>query len=129
MKTYSFRIKPGQDLREEIERAAEEHTVRAGVILSGVGSLQRVRIRLADARKFLETERDYEIVSLTGTVSLSGSHLHLSVSDHEGKTVGGHLGKGCIVRTTAEITIGVVEGTFRREPDPDTGYDELVVEE
>ncbi|MEX1113320.1 MAG: PPC domain-containing DNA-binding protein [Patescibacteria group bacterium] len=129
MQTYSFRIEPDQDLREEIQRVVDQHAIDAGVILSGVGSLRRARIRLADAGRFLEAEQDYEIVSLTGTISRNGSHLHLSVSDDQGKTVGGHLSKGCVVRTTAEIVIGVVQGTYRRKPDSRTGYDELVVEE
>jgi predicted DNA-binding protein with PD1-like motif len=54
--------------------------------------------------------------------------LHLAVSDHTGKTLGGHLMDGCIVRTTAEIAILSIEDlSFKREKDDKTGYDELVV--
>jgi predicted DNA-binding protein with PD1-like motif len=42
---------------------------------------------------------------------------------------GGHVVEGCIVRTTAEIVLGVVaEGlTFRRAHDERSGYAELFV--
>ena len=40
---------------------------------------------------------------------------------------GGHLLTGCIVRTTLELVIHEIGGLrLLREPDPATGYDELV---
>jgi hypothetical protein len=70
-----------------------------------------------------------EIVSLSGTIaSFGGSHLHLSVADSSGRVLGGHVKEGCIVHTTVELVIGVLEGyAFHREIDPDTGFPELVV--
>ncbi len=65
---------------------------------------------------------------MTSTLSKSGNHIHLAVSDCTGKTLGGHLMDGCIVRTTAEIAILALENlSFEREMDNKTGYDELVV--
>ena len=41
----------------------------------------------------------------------------------------GHIGQGCIVRTTAEIAIASLPHLiFRRIADPKTGYPELSVE-
>ncbi|HEX8134211.1 MAG TPA: hypothetical protein VF880_12400 [Actinomycetes bacterium] len=52
----------------------------------------------------------------------------LAVADDRGATVGGHLADGCVVRTIAEVVLGADDRLrFDREPDPDTGYDELVV--
>ncbi len=127
MKTYSFRLLPGTDLRQEIERVVSEKGIQAGVLLAGVGSLQKAHLRLANAEKYYDSEADFEIVSLTGTVSENGCHIHISVSDDTGKTIGGHVSEGNIVRTTAEVVIGVVEAVYRREPDSRTGYDELVI--
>lgn len=46
----------------------------------------------------------------------------------EGKTLGGHVMDGCIVRTTLEIVlIDLPEMRFSREKDPKTGYEELVI--
>ena len=64
-------------------------------------------------------------------VSGGKGHVHISVSDGEGVTVGGHLLSGNIVYTTAEITIlEFTEGVFRRLPDEGphgSGYNELKV--
>jgi hypothetical protein len=70
----------------------------------------------------------FEIVSLTGTISRHGCHLHMALADHQGNVVGGHVLEGCEVFTTAEIVIGeCVNQVFSREHDEDTGFDELVV--
>ncbi len=67
-----------------------------------------------------------EIVALSGTLSPDGVHLHLAVADAEGRMTGGHLLAGCIVRTTAELVLGLAAGVaFARRPDPRTGYAEL----
>jgi predicted DNA-binding protein with PD1-like motif len=56
-------------------------------------------------------------------------HIHLSVSDSTGQVYGGHLIDGT-VRTTAEVVLGSLQNVhFRREMDPATGFDELVVME
>jgi uncharacterized protein len=69
-------------------------------------------------------------VALTGTLWRDGGHLHLAVSDHQGRTVGGHFAEGCIVRTTAEVVLAADDRlVFAREHDSATGYDELVVYE
>jgi predicted DNA-binding protein with PD1-like motif len=61
-------------------------------------------------------------------VSVNGSHLHIAISDSEGKTTGGHLVTGCRIYTTAEIVIAVFEGViYRREYAEDSGYEELAV--
>ena len=46
--------------------------------------------------------------SLTGTLSPTGHHLHMSISDRDCRTYGGHVLEGCIVRTTAELVLAEV---------------------
>ena len=76
----------------------------------------------------LELNERYEIVSLVGTLSDGRGHLHVSLSDAEGKVVGGHVLGDMVVFTTAEIVIGECEQvTFKRELDPRTGFGELTV--
>lgn len=128
MKTRVLRLEPGQDLRLEIEAFVARENVAAGAIITCVGSLTRAVLRPAGQTDPLRIDEDFEIVSLVGTLSVEGSHLHVSVSDPHGVTMGGHLLAGCLVRTTAEIIVGVLEGTrFARELDPKTGFKELVV--
>ena len=128
MENYTFRLKPGHDLFDSIEAFAQEKGIRAGCVLSGVGSLTHVTLRLANREFLTEYEGFFEIVSITGLVSIHGSHLHLSFSDGDGKTVGGHLVAGSKIYTTAEIVILAFEDViYKREFAEDSGYDELVV--
>ena len=48
----------------------------------------------------------YEIVSLVGTIDPDGQHhLHISISDSEGATFGGHVWSDHIIYTTGIIFI------------------------
>lgn len=130
MEVYALRLGPGQDLRAELQKFIIQNQLEAACILTCVGSLQKTNLRLADQEKHTAFQGKQEIVSLAGTLSVNGSHLHLSVSDSTGRTVGGHLVEGCEVYTTAELVIGILPGfTFTREPDPASGYLELKVNE
>ena len=130
MKTIAVRLHDGQDLLVEIKRLAEEHAVAAGVILSGVGSLKASNIRVPVINREVKyiNPTDLEIDALHGTVSKNGCHIHITVSDRVGHAFGGHIKEGCVVRTTCELVIGVLDDTtFERKPDPETGFDELQV--
>ena len=128
MQNYTFRLKFGQDLFESIQAFVMEQHVQAGCILSGVGSLSHATLRLADREYNSEFEGPFEIVSITGTVSVHGSHLHISISDGDGKTIGGHFESGCKIYTTAELVIAVFNDVvYKRELAEDSGYEELTV--
>jgi predicted DNA-binding protein with PD1-like motif len=128
MQTYTFRLKAGQDLFDEIEAFVKERHIEAGCVLSSVGSLTHATLRLANRDYYNEYEGHFEIVSMTGTVSIHGSHLHVSISDGDGATVGGHLVSGCKIYTTAEMVLAVFEGVvYKREFAADSGYEELAV--
>jgi predicted DNA-binding protein with PD1-like motif len=129
MQNYTFRLKPGDDLFDSIQKFVLSKKIEAGCILSGVGSLTRAVLRLAGRDAYNEYFGYFEIVSITGTVSIQGSHLHISISDENGATIGGHLVSGCWIHTTAEIVLAVFdEVAYRRELlENDSGYEELVV--
>ena len=128
MQNYTFRLSPGQDLFDSIQAFVHERQVEAGCILSGVGSLIRARLRLANREGYSDFDGPFEIVSMTGTLSVYGSHLHISISDGNGQTIGGHLEGGCLIYTTAEIVFAVFQDmAYRREFAEDSGYEELVV--
>jgi len=128
MHTYSFRLRPGQDLKTELDALVKQQGISAGIMLTCVGSLTDVTLRLANQDGASIWQGHFEIVSLVGTLSTNGSHLHLSVSDSTGRTIGGHLLTGCKIYTTAEIVVGVMPSlNYVREPDPTFGYRELVV--
>jgi predicted DNA-binding protein with PD1-like motif len=128
MRNYTFRLKPGHDLFDSIEAFVYEKDIQAGCVLSGVGSLTHTTLRFADRAYYSEYDGHFEIVSVTGTISIHGSHLHLSVSDGDGNTIGGHLESGCKIYTTAEIVLAVFDDViYKRELAEDSGYEELVV--
>lgn len=126
LRTIACRFTPGEDLRDAIERLGEEHHVEAGCILSAVGSLTTATLRLAGAQTFAKFTGPFEIVSLSGTVSPSGAHLHLSMAGADGNAIGGHLVHGCMIHTTVEIVLADMTGVrFLRLPDAVTGFNEL----
>ena len=128
MQNYTFRLRPGQDLFDSINAFVMQEQIEAGCILSGVGSLTHATLRFANRETVMEYAGHFEIVSITGTVSVHGSHLHIAISDGDGKTIGGHLVSGCKVYTTAEIVIAVFPDViYKREFAEDSGYDELTV--
>jgi len=125
---YVFRLKPGQDLKKEIDYFVDAHHIEAGYIITCVGSLTHTNMRYANQQQGWAMVGRFEIVSLVGTVSINGSHLHLSVSDSTGRTTGGHLLEGNIIYTTAEIVIGESKDLeFTREKDGSTPWEELHV--
>ena len=128
MRYFTFRLKPAQDLFEEIESFVHQNQIEAGCVVCSVGSLTHAALRLANRESYNEYEGRFEIVSLTGTVSTNGSHLHISISDGDGATIGGHLVSGCKIYTTAEIVIAAFDDVvYQREFAQDSGYEELVV--
>ncbi|GAA4012449.1 hypothetical protein GCM10022408_26480 [Hymenobacter fastidiosus] len=128
MRTYALRLRPGDDLRRQLLAFTEQHRIRAGAMVTCVGSLTTTTLRLANQPGPTVYKGHFEIVSLVGTLSTNGSHLHLAVADSTGRTIGGHLLDGNIVYTTTELVIGVLEELdFRRETDPVSTYKELVV--
>ncbi|NOH04744.1 MAG: DNA-binding protein [Chloroflexi bacterium] len=129
MKTHTFRLKPGQDLFDSIEEFVKENRIEAGCVLSGVGNLTHATLRLANREYYNDYEGHFEIVSMTGTVSVHGSHLHIAISDGDGATIGGHLVGGCKIYTTAEIVLLELEDViYKREMyENDSGYEELAV--
>ena len=127
MKIHAFRLKPNEDLKSSIENYVRENQIKAGVVLSGVGSLNCATLRLAE--ESIQTfKQKFEIVSLIGTLSIEGCHLHISLADKNGKVIGGHMKEGCAIYTTAEIVLGEINYLiFTREDDNETGFKELVV--
>jgi len=129
VRAFAVRLHPGADLRVELEKAVAARGIQAGFVATCAGSLRVAAIRFADQPEASVLQGPFEIVSLTGTFSPDGPHLHISVAGGEGRVVGGHLATGSIVYTTAEVVIGeVVGGRFGREVDPVTTFKELVID-
>lgn len=128
MDSLVLRLVPGEDLRGAIEAAvARETPAGAAFVLSGIGSLSRAALRLAGAAEPTVVEGDLELLTLAGSVSPDGAHLHALLACADGSVLGGHVAPGCTVRTTAELLLASVpQWQLGRQRDPETGHAELV---
>jgi len=128
MKVVPLRLPPGADLRRALEAWMGEQREQAGCLISAVGSLSLAQLRLAGAAEATAIHGELEILSLSGTLAPDGAHLHIAVAGNSGAVIGGHLCAGSLVRTTAELVVGLLpEWSFRRELDPATGFPELEI--
>ena len=128
MRVVPIRLTPGTDLRLGLERVLQEQKEQAGWVLSGIGSLSVAPLRLAGQEELTVLEGDLEILTLAGSLSPDGGHLHISVADNQGRVSGGHLAVGATVRTTAEVLVALRPAwSLLREVDPSTGYTELII--
>ena len=128
MKLEALRLTPGTDLLLALAGLPLQRGERAGVVISGIGSLAVARIRLAGQDRITTLDGNLELLSLAGSLGPDGAHLHLSIADHQGVVTGGHLAAGSLVRTTAELLLAVLpDWHFNRELDPATGYRELQI--
>jgi uncharacterized protein len=132
MKLYTFRLRPNQDLRQSLQLFAKQNNIQAGFIVTCVGALRVVVMRMAGAtpkHQIVNTYKGkFEIVSLVGTVSAEDCHFHIALSRENGEVIGGHLKDGSIVDVTAEVVVGEDEAVvYARTMDNETGFEELEV--
>ncbi len=123
-----LRLHPGDDLRAALLKFVTERRSGPAFILAGIGSLGDARLRFAGESAESVVPGPLEIISLSGSVTPSGIHMHMAVSDRSGNLVGGHVCAGNVVRTTVEAVLAFVpEWDMSREFDSATGYDEHLV--
>jgi uncharacterized protein len=128
MLIHAIRLKPGQDLKKALIDFVREKKITASWIVSGIGSLTQSNIRYANQSAANMQKGYFEILSLSGTMSIHGSHIHICIADEKGICSGGHLLDGNIIYTTAEIIIGESKDLlFTREKDGTTEWEELQI--
>ncbi len=123
-----FRLNPDEDLKKAINNICLDKKIKAACVVSVVGSLKNVNIRLANSNEFLKIDEKFEVLSLQGLISEAGIHLHISISNSKGQVFGGHLMDGNIVFTTCEVVLLLMNDLiFNRELDSKTGFKELKI--
>lgn len=135
----TIRLLPGEDVKKALLSFATKNQISSGSVLSAVGSVDGINIRLASAAAnttshFLTISDKFEVVSLVGTMehneteASSYGHFHISVADVSGRVFGGHLMEGCMVHTTLEVVLMQVPRLQNlRVHDYTSGYKELQV--
>jgi predicted DNA-binding protein with PD1-like motif/glutaredoxin len=105
MRPLPLKLGPGSDLRRSLERLAVEQQA-SGFVLGVVGNLSRAAFQCPGRPSPTVLEGDLEIITLNGTVSPQGVHLHLSLSDGDCQVWGGHLEPGTLVLKGADLLVG-----------------------
>ena len=128
MDLLPLRLSPGDDLRGALENLVRGTGAQSGFVLSGIGSLVDARLRFAGDESETVVPGPLEIISIAGSVTSDGAHLHMSVSDASGRVSGGHVSYGSIVRTTMEAVLVLLPAwSLTREFDAATGFKELCI--
>ena len=108
MQPLPLKLAPGSDLRLSLEELAQRDSI-SGFVLGVVGNLTKASFQCPGQAEPTVLEGDLEVITLNGTFSPEGVHLHLSLSDGACQVWGGHLEPGTIVQKGVDLLIGVLE--------------------
>lgn len=129
IKHHIIRFYPNEDLLESLNNYLIKNNIKAATVISCVGSLCNLKIRLPDL-SILEEKESFEIVSLVGNIGINRTHLHISVGNSKGVCIGGHMLNNNIIYTTAEIVIIEYKGLeFIGIEDEETKFKELKIKQ
>jgi predicted DNA-binding protein with PD1-like motif/glutaredoxin len=115
MRVVPIHLEPGSDLRLSLEQLAAQQGA-TGFVLGVVGNLSRAAFQCPGRPGPSVLEGDLEIITLQGTLAPHGVHLHLSLSDGDCQVWGGHLEPGTLIRSGADLLVGLLQGDLTSEP-------------
>ena len=115
MRAAPYHLTPGSDIRLCLEQLAQELACQ-GFVLSVVGNLSQAAFRCPGQAEPTVLRGELEIITLQGTLSPDGVHLHLSFSDPNCQVWGGHLETGTLVGQGADLLVGLLENAAPEVP-------------
>jgi predicted DNA-binding protein with PD1-like motif/glutaredoxin len=113
MRAVPLHLAAGTDLHQSLRAFAAQHGVEA-FVLGVVGNLSQAAFQCPGQEEPTLVSGELEIITLQGTLSPEGVHLHLSLSDGTCQVYGGHLEPGTHVLKGADILLGVLQ----EDPEP-----------
>ena len=113
LRSVPLHLGAGSDIRLSLEALAVELNA-SGFVLGVVGNLSQAAFQCPGQSGPTILEGDLEIITLQGTVSPQGVHLHLSFSDGSCQVWGGHLEPGTLVQKGADLLVGLLEAGGER---------------
>lgn len=128
VKMFMGKLAHGADLLEEITKICVDQDICLGSV-EALGAVKKARLGYYNQQDheyhFFDLNQTLEITNLTGNISIKDGtpvvHSHVTLSDKDGHTYGGHLVPGTIV-FACEIKIQVLDGPkFERGFDQETG--------
>jgi len=122
MHAVPLHLEAGSDVRSSLEQLAQQQQA-GGFVLSVVGNLSQAAFACPGKTAPTVLQGELEIITLQGTLSPDGVHLHLSFSDAECQVWGGHLEHGTLVLRGADLLVGVLTepGQHASQARADTG--------
>lgn len=109
-----IRFDPGEKILENINKIIKEKNIKAGIVISGVGSLSVCHIHgmntgnppclLNRYKEYYEIKGTIELSSIQGVIANKEPHLHITVSKGR-EVLTGHMEEGCTVFSLAEVVI------------------------
>ena len=136
-RTMLVSFKRGEYILESLTEFLEKEKADAGLITSGIGSLDILNYHtittstLPPGEEYLTVEGPIEICSLIGSIAGGKPHIHL-VAHHttEDKIHIGHLEPGSRCCFRVELGLILFEGVrTRSEIDPETGLVDIVMDD
>lgn len=125
--TIVARIDRGEEILQQLEVIAKNENIKlANINALGATNKFIVGVYKTKEKKYYSNvfEGDFEIVSLTGTITTMNSeyysHIHMSAGNEKGEVFGGHLNKA-FVSATCEMVINIIDGHVSREFDEEIG--------
>jgi len=125
MHALPLHLGPGSDLRHSLEQLAIGQQA-SGFVLGVVGNLSQAAFQCPGQAAPTLLQGDLEIITLNGTLSPQGVHLHLSLSDGSCQVWGGHLEHGTLVLKGADLLVGLL--TSQETPEAPEAAPEPLVE-
>jgi len=105
MRARAIHLAAGSDVRRSLELLAREENSQ-GFVLSVVGNLSQACFACPGREAPTQLSGELEIITLQGTLSPQGVHLHLSFSDGDCQVWGGHLEHNSLVLKGADLLVG-----------------------
>jgi hypothetical protein len=126
-------LHPGDRALESIEDAIEEHDIDTGVVVSGIGSLNKLHVHYVvpyegfpdlpdeddEVDEYIHEEGAWEVGSLQGAIADGEPHLHITAFEPESdRMLAGHLEPESVVHALMEIVIRPIDGVeLTRRPE------------
>ncbi len=113
MEHFFYNFPEGIDVYNSLNELHKHHK-SISFLISAVGDLSKVSFKCPLNDKPVIFEKKLEIISLSGYIKSTQSHVHISVSDENCRVFGGHLLPGTIVLKSLDVLIGVIPHLNKR---------------
>jgi predicted DNA-binding protein with PD1-like motif len=122
-RVFVLRLDQGDLLLESIRALIEKEGIKNGVVISGIGTLDKSVMHMVTTvgyppqEFFRKDDAPLELASLQGAIADGSPHIHMVISDSR-FAYAGHLEPGCRILYLGEVVIQELPGlALSRVPD------------